>query len=67
MGTMTQRRRPMPIYFWIILKKIYPFLQGLSMIYLRFLDDIFFIWTGSKKQLIRNLDELSTKYDSIKF
>ena len=27
----------------------------------------FFIWTGSKEQLIRNLGELNTKHDSIKF
>ena len=32
-----------------------------------FIDDIFFIWTGSKEQLIRNLDELDTKHDTIKF
>ena len=31
------------------------------------IDDIFFIWTGSKEQLIRNLDELDTKHDTIKF
>ena len=35
------------------------FSQRLSLIYLKFIDDIFFIWTGSKEQLIRNLDELS--------
>ena len=35
------------------------FSQRLSLIYLRFIDDIFFIWTGSKEQLIRNLDKLS--------
>ena len=48
-------------------KHISPFLQGLSLIYLRFIDDIFFIWTGRKEQLIRNLGELSTKHNSIKF
>ena len=32
-----------------------------------FIDDIFFIWTGNKEQLIEKLDELNTKHDSIKF
>ena len=32
-------------------KYIYPFLEGLSLSYLRFIDAIFFIWTGSKDQL----------------
>ena len=35
-------------------KYISPFLQGLSLTYLRLIDDIFFIWTGRKEQLIRN-------------
>ena len=43
------------------------FLQGLSLIYLIFIDDIFFIWTGSKEQLIWKLDELNTKHDPNKF
>ena len=43
------------------------FLQGLSLIYLSFIDDIFFLRTGSKEQLIRNLDELNTKHNSIEF
>ena len=48
-------------------KYIYPFLQGLSISYLRFIDDIFFIWTGSKDQLITFLNDLITKHNSIKF
>ena len=32
----------------------------------RFIDVIFFISTGSKEQLIRNLDQLNTKHNSIK-
>ena len=52
-------RRPTSIYLRIILKEnIYPrFYKGLSLIYSRFTDDIFFIRTESKEQLIRNLDE----------
>ena len=48
-------------------KYISLFLQGLSSTYLRLLDDIFFIWTESKEQLIRNLGELNGKHDPIKF
>ena len=29
-------------------KFISPFLQGRPLIYLKFIDNIFFIWTGSK-------------------
>ena len=48
-------------------KYIYPFLEGLSLSYLRFIDDIFFIWTGSKDQLITFLNDLNRKHNSIKF
>ena len=48
-------------------KYIYPFLEGLSLSYLRFIDDIFFIWTGSKNQLITFLNDLNTNHNSIKF
>ena len=37
------------------------------MIYSIFIDDIFFIWTGSKEQFIWKLDELNTKHDPNKF
>ena len=39
------------IYFMdhFLKKLIYPFIKGFSLIYLRFIDDIFFIWTGNKK------------------
>ena len=38
-----------------------------SLIYLRFIDDIFFIWTGSKSNVEKFLIELNIKYTSIKF
>ena len=47
-------------------KYISPFLRGHSLTYLRFINDIFFIWTRTKEQLIRNFDELKTKHESIK-
>ena len=45
---------------------IYPFIKEFSLIYLRFIDDIFFIWTGNKKDLMKFLNELNTKHESIK-
>ena len=42
-------------------KYIYPFLKGLSLIYLRFTDDIFFLRTGTKEQLVNCLNNLNKK------
>ena len=57
------------IYFMdhFLKKLIYPFIKGFSLIYLRFIDDIFLIWTGNKKDLVKFLNELNTKHKSIKF
>ena len=44
---------------------IYPLIKGFSLIYLRFIDDIFFIWTGNKKDLMNFLNELNSKHESI--
>ena len=57
------------IYLWIILKKklIYRFIKEFSLIYLRFMDDIFFIWTSNKKDLLKFLKELNTKHECNKF
>ena len=67
---------------WIILKEIYiypflerfplsyliyPFLERFPLSYLRFIDDKFFIWTGSKDLLITFLNDLNTKHNSINF
>ena len=48
-------------------KLINPFTKGFSLIYLRFIDGIFFIMTGSKKDLMKFLNELNAKQGSIKF
>ena len=48
-------------------KYIYPVLQGISLIYLRFIDDIFFIRTGTKEQLENGLNNVNKKQNSIKF
>ena len=48
-------------------KYIYPYLREKSLIYLRYIDDIFFIWTGNKEDLLVFLKNLNTKHVSIKF
>ena len=48
-------------------KFIYPFIKTFFLICLRFIDDIFFIWTGSKTDLEKFLNALNTKHPSIKF
>ena len=48
-------------------KLIYPFIKGFSLIYPRFIDGIFFTWNGNKKNIIKFLNELDTKHESIKF
>ena len=48
-------------------KLIYPFIKTFSLIYLRFIDYIFFIWTGSKADLEKFVNELNTKFPSTKF
>ena len=48
-------------------KFIHQFIKTFSLIYLRFVDDIFFIWTGSKTDLEKFINKLNTKHPSIKF
>ena len=48
-------------------KYIYPFLQGLSLIFLRFIDDVFFIWTGTQEQLTNCLNDLNEKHKIKKY
>ena len=48
-------------------KLIYPYIKGFSLIYLRFIDNIFFKWTDNNKDLMKFLNELNTKHESIKF
>ena len=48
-------------------KLICPFIKGSSLISLRFIDNIIFIWTGNKKDLMKFFNKLNTKHESIKF
>ena len=48
-------------------KKLNTHYQGVFIIYLRFIVDIFFTRTINKKDLMNYLNELNTKHESIKF
>ena len=41
---------------------MYPLLEGLLLSHLRFIDDIFFIWTGTKDQLTTVLNNFNTEH-----
>ena len=42
-------------------KYVHHFLKGISLMYIRFIDDEFFILTGSKEQLIKGLNTWNKK------
>ena len=46
---------------------ILPLIKEKTLIYLRYIDDIFFIWTGSKEKLNEIFTKLNTLHHSIKF
>ena len=48
-------------------KHIYPYIKGMALLYLRYIDDIFIIWKGTKfiKQLIKFINELNKKHKTL--
>ena len=48
---------------WYILPKI----RDAILLYCRFIDDIFFIWTGTVERLIKMTEELNKTHPTIKF
>ena len=46
---------------------IYSYIKNLSILYLRYIDDIFMIWTGTKQELLIFLEKLNSKHKTIKF
>ena len=46
---------------------IYPAIRGLHRLYLRYIDDIFIIWTGTKERFKEFVKELNLRHPSIKF
>ena len=49
------------------LKYIYPFITGKTKMFLRFIDDLFMIWTDSEQELPDFMSDLNKKHPSIKF
>ena len=48
-------------------KYIYPLIKDKSILFLRYFDDIFMVWTKSKKQLKDLMIKLNHKHTSTKF
>ena len=48
-------------------KHIYPHIKGIALSYLRYIDDIFIIWKGTKEQSITFINELNKNHKTIKF
>ena len=46
---------------------IYPYIKNKSILYLRYIDYIFMIWTGTKQDLLMFLEKLNSKHKTIKF
>ena len=48
-------------------KYICSLIEGKSLTYFRYIDDIFLIWTGTKNELDQFFKDLNKKHPSIKF
>ena len=48
-------------------KYIYPRILGKTRLYLRFIDDLFFIWKGTEKELKKFIEDINKVHPSIKF
>ena len=46
---------------------IYPLIKNKSSSYLRFIDDVFMVWTRSENKLTSFINEINKKHHSIKF
>ena len=46
-------------------KHIYPYIKDMALLYLRYIDDIFIIWKGTKEQLIKFINELNKKHKTL--
>ena len=49
------------------LEYIYPYIKDKTKMFLRSIDDLFMIWTGSEHELLDFMSDLNKKHSSIKF
>ena len=49
------------------LKLIYPYKKDKTKMFLRFIDDLFMMWTGLEQELLDFMKDLNKKHTSIKF
>ena len=47
-------------------QNIYPYIKDKSILYLRYIDDIFMIWTGTKQELLTFLEKLNSRHKTFK-
>ena len=46
---------------------ILPRIREMILLYIRFIDDIFFLWKGSERKLLQFFDEINSVHPTIKF
>ena len=58
----------MPTFLWQASNQnIYPYIKEKIKRFLRFIDDLFMIWTGTEEQRLRFINELKQKHKTMKF
>ena len=67
MGTICAPAYPNILMAEFEQKYIYPLIKDRSILFLRYIDGIFMVWTKSEKQLKYFMSELNQKHPSIKF
>ena len=48
-------------------KYIYPYIKEKVTAFLRFINDLFMIWTGREDKLLKSINKLNQKHKTIKF
>ena len=48
-------------------KYIYPYIKEKVITFLRLIDDLFMIWSGTEEELLKFINKLNQKHKTIKF